>query len=163
MARLKSCVPCAFCGNDKIEVKLSFEAEANFAYCKCLQCEARGPRLRRSINEQKTDPGGCIAAWNAAEIRPLPSKLKRERAREQKHLHIVRSFMPVDTAPGTKVIFEFPKNGSDFDRIKAASLFIKKGDVFTVHHTEPEQYHTRLYLEEFPGVIFNTVNFALKD
>ena len=69
--------------------------------------------------------------------------------------------MPIDTAPGTAVRYAYPKNGGGYEGKRAEALGIRVGDVLTVDCTDIHRSSTTLYLREFPGEPFNTVNFAL--
>jgi hypothetical protein len=69
--------------------------------------------------------------------------------------------MPIDTPEGTKVTFAFPNYGISGDKDKLGKLDLKVGDEFTVQETVIGGFSTTLYLREFPGERFNTVNFAL--
>lgn len=69
--------------------------------------------------------------------------------------------MPIDAAPGTKVAYAYPNNGTEFDKDKLAKLGLNVGDVFTVETTEISGFSTTLRLCEFPLERFNTVNFTL--
>lgn len=69
--------------------------------------------------------------------------------------------MPIDAEPGTKVTYAYPNNGTWGDKDKLGRLGFKEGDEFTVDETAIDGFSTTLYLREFPGERFNTVNFAL--
>jgi hypothetical protein len=69
--------------------------------------------------------------------------------------------MPIDSEPGTKVTYAYPNNGTCGDKDKLGRLGFKEGDEFTVEETVIDGFSTTLYLREFPGERFNTVNFAL--
>lgn len=69
--------------------------------------------------------------------------------------------MPIDTPEGTKVVFAYPKNGTSGDQAHAQRLGLKEGDEYTVEDTEAGGFSTTLWLREFPGERFNTVNFTL--
>ena len=49
-------------------------------------------------------------------------------------------------------------NGHEFDRIKIAKL-LRLGQVYEVDGTEVHSFSSEVYLKEFPGEQFNTVNF----
>ena len=67
--------------------------------------------------------------------------------------------MDIDKAPkGTKLKFtkENPISwGVSADNAKHLIL----GNVYTVSKTEMHSYHTKVFLEEFPGIPFNSVWF----
>ena len=69
--------------------------------------------------------------------------------------------MPIDAEEGTKVVFAFPNNGMSGDRSHLQRLGLQEGQEFTVEATDAHGFSTTLYLREFPGEQFNTVNFAL--
>lgn len=60
---------------------------------------------------------------------------------------------------GTKVIFDNPNNGYDFD-IKRAKEHLIIGNVYTVDHTNVHSFSTSVYLEEFPKISFNSCLFS---
>lgn len=79
MGRLYARVPCPFCGTETIDLKRQ-QHFGEWAWCQCIGCGARGPRL--PINNDRPDsmdPGGAIRAWNGAEVRKLPPKVLSER------------------------------------------------------------------------------------
>jgi hypothetical protein len=59
------------------------------------------------------------------------------------------------------VVFAFPNNGEQVDKDRLGRLGLKVGAEFTVEKTEIGGFSTTLYLREFPGERFNTVNFTL--
>jgi hypothetical protein len=69
--------------------------------------------------------------------------------------------MPVVIPRGTKVVFAFPENGYPADRERLKRLELQPGAEYTVDSTEVHSWSTSLRLREFPGEVFNTVNFAL--
>ncbi len=69
--------------------------------------------------------------------------------------------MPNRVARGTKVVFAFPNNGYSGDKESLKRLGLSPGAEFTVDSTEVHSWSTSLRLREFPGEVFNTVNFAL--
>lgn len=69
--------------------------------------------------------------------------------------------MPIDAAPGTKVIFSNPSAGFQYDQDACREALMKVGDEFTVTKTVIHDWRTELYLDEHPGIAFNTVNFGI--
>lgn len=69
--------------------------------------------------------------------------------------------MPIDTERGTKVVFAFPNNGNSRDKEKLKRLGMIEGKEYTVAGLDMHEFSTDLYLKEFPGKSFNTVNFSL--
>ena len=68
--------------------------------------------------------------------------------------------MPIDARHGTKVIFNKPKNGWPHDQQTLKKHGLIEGEKYTVDRTEIHDCYTTLYLVEFPGIRFNTVNFS---
>lgn len=68
--------------------------------------------------------------------------------------------MDITTTPGTKVVFAYPENGWPFDRNKVKEKGLSVGREYTVGHIEVFSSASDVYLEEFPGVPFNSVHFA---
>ena len=66
--------------------------------------------------------------------------------------------MDVYSKPGTKVIFDAPENGYEFDQ-RTAKKYLKVGAVYTVAKTEVHSSSTDVYLVGFPGC-FNSVFFG---
>jgi hypothetical protein len=50
------------------------------------------------------------------------------------------------------------KNGNNRDK-KRAAAHLKPGNVYTVNRTEVHNFHTNVFIEEIPGIIFNSVQF----
>ena len=71
-------------------------------------------------------------------------------------------YMDIYSQPGDKVICAFPHAGYPYDQEKLLKHRIAVGDVVTVEKTEIHGWSTDLYLKEYPGVRFNTVNFGVK-
>lgn len=59
---------------------------------------------------------------------------------------------------GTRVVFAHPDCGYDGDK-RTAAKHLTEGGIYTVAHTEVHGFHTNVWLEEVPGVIFNSVHF----
>lgn len=68
--------------------------------------------------------------------------------------------MEIDTPSGEKVIMDSPDNGWPHDQQTIRKHGLVKGRAYTVESTEIHGSYTSLYLVEFPGVRFNTVNFS---
>jgi hypothetical protein len=60
---------------------------------------------------------------------------------------------------GTKVIFDNPNNGYPGDQEQCRNLLLP-GEVYTVRCTEVGRSSSNVYLEEYPGVRFNTCMFS---
>jgi hypothetical protein len=73
----------------------------------------------------------------------------------------IRPLMDMHSPPGTKVMFWFPHHGYDHDKPQFKDLGITLGTVLTVEHTEVGSCHAYIFLNEFPGELFNHVNFAV--
>jgi hypothetical protein len=74
--------------------------------------------------------------------------------------HEDREYMDLYSAPGTKVVLWYLKNGYEGQQQELARLGMMKGDVFTIDRTEVHSSSTSVYLREFPGKTFNSVHFA---
>lgn len=59
---------------------------------------------------------------------------------------------------GDKVIFSHPNAGGWGDSEKCAK-HLELGAEYTVQETEVDPWHTDVYLQEVPGVAFNSVMF----
>ncbi len=66
--------------------------------------------------------------------------------------------MDIYAEPGTKVRFAFPNNGYDFHK-ETAKQHLIEGEIYTVKITDVGSFHTDVYLQEVPGVKFNSVMF----
>jgi len=66
--------------------------------------------------------------------------------------------MDIYAEPGTKVRFAYPDNGYDFHK-KVAAKHLTEGEIYTVKITDVGSFHTDVYLNEVPGVAFNSVMF----
>ncbi|MFC0278125.1 hypothetical protein ACFFH2_15735 [Enterococcus devriesei] len=66
--------------------------------------------------------------------------------------------MNIFAPPGSKVVFAHPTFGDDYD-IKKAREFLCEGTTYTVSRTEIFSSFTEVFLQEFPGVPFNSVQF----
>jgi hypothetical protein len=63
---------------------------------------------------------------------------------------------------GSKVVFEYPDNGYDYDR-KQCKTLLDVGATYTIESTIVGSFHTHVYLMEHPGVSFNSVMFSDAD
>lgn len=63
---------------------------------------------------------------------------------------------------GTKVVFAYPANGLPCQQ-RHAKKHLKAGATYTVDHTDVDSFYTDVYLEEVPGVAFNSVFFGVKE
>lgn len=72
-----------------------------------------------------------------------------------------RKFIALDMhrEPGAKVKANHLDWGRYWD-IELAERFLEHGKTYTVANTEVYSFHTDVYLEEFPGVRFNSVHFV---
>jgi hypothetical protein len=68
--------------------------------------------------------------------------------------------MNIYAAPGSNVIFYNPRAGYRHDQETLAKHGLVVGGVYTVKETVVHSSSTELYLVEFPGVCFNSVNFC---
>lgn len=71
-----------------------------------------------------------------------------------------RPRMEIYATPGAKVIMDYPDAGWPHDQRTIKSNGLVEGQTYTVDHTEVHSSSTTLFLSEFPGVRFNTVNFC---
>ena len=66
--------------------------------------------------------------------------------------------MDIHTPPGSKVVFSNPDAGWPTDKWKLEPLVVV--ETYRVRAVQIHSYSTRLYLTQFPGVEFNTINFS---
>ena len=66
--------------------------------------------------------------------------------------------MDIYAKKGDKVIF-LNRNGHDWQPKQAVEIGLVEGNAYTVDHTKVYSCSTDVYLEEFPGVSFNSVMF----
>jgi hypothetical protein len=59
---------------------------------------------------------------------------------------------------GDKVVCETLDAGYEYDR-EIASKHLVVGSVYTIEETEVHNWHIDVYLQEFPGIRFNSVFF----
>lgn len=69
--------------------------------------------------------------------------------------------MNILSRPGTKVVFENPQNGHPEDR-ELAREYLEVGHTYTVEKMKVDRWHSEVFLEEIPGIAFNTVLFENK-
>ena len=62
--------------------------------------------------------------------------------------------------PGTVIILNDPAAGYPHDQKKLKDNGLTEGGKYAIDHTEPDSFQTYLYLREYPGVAFNTMNFC---
>ncbi|MDE2103530.1 MAG: hypothetical protein KGL39_40190 [Patescibacteria group bacterium] len=74
-----------------------------------------------------------------------------------------RPRMEIYANPGSKVIMDYPEAGWPNDQLKIKELGLVEGQSYTVDHTEVHSSSTTLFLVEYPGERFNTVNFCDAD
>ena len=69
--------------------------------------------------------------------------------------------MNIYANPGDKVRYAYPKSGygrnGEGEYLKKVGL--KLGEIYTVEKMVVHEFSAEVYLEEFPGVSCNTVNF----
>ena len=66
--------------------------------------------------------------------------------------------MEIFAPKGHKVKLEHPNAGYEYQQ-ETAREHLKVGEVYTVDHTVVGSCHTTVYLQEVPGVAFNSVLF----
>lgn len=66
--------------------------------------------------------------------------------------------MANNAVKGTLIRFAFPNNGYLSDQESAKKLLVE-GMIYTVDFTDVDDWHTDVYLKEFPGKPFNSVLF----
>lgn len=67
--------------------------------------------------------------------------------------------MDIKSEVGTKVIYKYPKNGSEYESDKAAETLLYNC-IYTVKKINVGQSRSDVELEEYPGMEFNTIFFA---
>jgi len=70
-----------------------------------------------------------------------------------------RPIMDNDSPKGTKVKFAYENAGTNWD-IENVKKYLTLGDIYTVAFTEVHSWHTKVFLKEFRGIEFNSVQFA---
>lgn len=66
--------------------------------------------------------------------------------------------MDIHAKNGTKVVFANPGSGYEPEQ-ELAKKHLKVGATYTVARTEVGSFHTKVFLEEIPGIAFNSVMF----
>lgn len=66
--------------------------------------------------------------------------------------------MDIYAKKGHRVVFSNPESGYQHHQ-NTAKEYLKVGKTYTINKTEVSNYHTDVYLEEVPGVAFNSVLF----
>ena len=66
--------------------------------------------------------------------------------------------MDIYATEGHKVIATDLDNGYPH-HAELAKKHLTKGEIYTVDYTEVENWHTDVYLKEFPDIAFNVVHF----
>lgn len=66
--------------------------------------------------------------------------------------------MNIYAKKGDKVIFKYPTAGHKHDH-ELVKKHLTLNELYTVNKTVVGEYHTDVYLEEFPNITFNSVNF----
>jgi len=67
--------------------------------------------------------------------------------------------MDIYAQPGTKVIFDNPKNGYSYDQ-EDCRKHLTFGQIYTVERTDVHSAYTDVWLQEVPDVSFNSVMFS---
>lgn len=70
--------------------------------------------------------------------------------------------MDIYVPPGTRIQFAHPFAGYPTDQALAAQ-HLTQGEVYTVARTNVRRSDTSVYLQEVPGVAFNSVLFEEED
>lgn len=66
--------------------------------------------------------------------------------------------MNIYALPGSKVIFAYPDSGYESDQ-ERAKKYLKVGEIYTIKEIRVHDWSTEVFLEEVPGVAFNSVLF----
>ena len=64
-----------------------------------------------------------------------------------------------NTQIGEKVIFSFPNNGYKSHQ-EQAQKYLVEGREYTINHIDIDNWHTDVFLKEFPRIPFNSVMFS---
>lgn len=96
----------------------------------------------------------------------LPDSLQGVDLIEGTHFKLGYQQADIYSRTGTKVIAGFKngelQNGYDHDKT-FGEKYLKPNVVYTIEKTEVEGWHTDFYLQELPGVFFNSVHFLRAD
>lgn len=68
--------------------------------------------------------------------------------------------MNIYARPGTLVVMKHPNSGYPVHQYLIQKHGLKLGVWYTVDRTVVEDFSTTVYLREYPGVAFNSVNFC---
>jgi hypothetical protein len=70
-------------------------------------------------------------------------------------------YMDINSPPGTKVTVSEKsiRNGTDYNK-DTARIHLKVGDIYTVDMTQISAWYTDVWVNEFPGIRFNSVQFV---
>jgi len=82
-----------------------------------------------------------------------------EAVEEESNPPVAPSCMDINGPSGTKVVYAYPRAGFDYCN-DVARKYLVLGQTYTVERTEPACFVTNVYLQEVPGVIFNSTLFA---
>lgn len=66
--------------------------------------------------------------------------------------------MNIEAEKGDKIIYNHPDAGYEPDHKKAKAR-LKLNEIYTVERTEVYNWHTNVYIKEFPDMYFNSVMF----
>ncbi len=102
---------------------------------------------------------GCGTVWKPDARTCEPCEPIRKVLREHRTLRY--ETMSLGTRPGEKVIFHHPRNGQSGD-IATGKKHLKMGQEYTVNYMNVYEYSSTVYLVEFPGIGFNSVQFVNK-
>ncbi len=107
----------------------------------------------RTIDENKPKR---LSAMSPIEVR---SCVSGAQVKGQNSMNIDdETTMSINTIPGEKVRFSYPKNGLPVERVEASKL-LTVGAVYTVASMHVDNWYTDVELKEVPGVRFNSVFF----
>ena len=70
--------------------------------------------------------------------------------------------LPIDAPRGTKAVYANPDGGYD-PQTALGRKHLTLGETYTVEHTEIHDWHTDVFLEERPGIGFNSALFDTED
>lgn len=70
----------------------------------------------------------------------------------------MKAIMDNNAPKGTKVVYAYLNAGWDTD-IKKARENLQLNETYTVERTVEHGWHTEVYLQEVPGLYFNSVQF----
>lgn len=67
--------------------------------------------------------------------------------------------MNIYSPRGTKVRWSYPSAGYEVN-VKIGAIYLKRNAIYTVESTDVHDSYTDVYLQEVPGVAFNSVQFS---